>query len=280
MTLKRMLPLVTVLSFLAAVVCAPSRAAEDNKFDIVGLKLGMTYEQVKEALAGLDIPASDIQETRQSFGYSDGVKHNHRTDDFPYSISASKRVQGSQNNDSFKILFSPPPEGGSVVAISRYVTIETDPPTNGQYRDALYEKYGPPTVPHKNVNVDQWLFAEGSMNCLDGSLNSQISLPIKSSRGRDTTFILEKVFYTSGSSILTDKFRNGRVKDLKECANILQYVINGFSLGSDKPFKTANAILIDVQSWVRSELAANAMVENLRQEAVKKREGLGTKPLL
>jgi len=268
MTLKKVLPRVTVLSIFAALFCVPSYAAEDEKFDIVGLKLGMTDAQVKKALVDYGIPASDIKETRQFYGYSDGIKSDYRTQEFLSGIGASKSLQ-ADHNESFRILFSPPPEGGRVVAIARNIKNQTNPPTIEQYGKDLQEKYGP-TISHRLTNINQWMFGQGSMNCLDSSQSGEFGLPL------NTGGILEKVFHAEGSRILTDRFRNGRVKDLNECANMLQYELPRYvSLAT-----SVTATMIDVQSWVKAQLAANAMVESLRQEAIKKREGRGTKPVL
>ena len=276
MTLERVLPLAAVLAIFVSMFSVPSDAADDDKFDIAGLRLGMTYEQVKHALVGHGIPGSDLQETRQSYHYSDGINHSYRTGDFLYRISAGKRIHGNQSQDLFAIYFSPPPEGGRVVAVTRSVNNQLDPPTNKQYRDAVHEKYGEPTVPHKNANISQWMFGEGTVNCL-GSQYGELAIPVNN---RGDSVILEKVFHTSGSRILTDKFRNGRVKNLQECADMLQYNIHGYGLGDSRPATSVSALMIDIQSWVRAELAAGAMVEGLRQEAIKKRENSSTKPIL
>lgn len=277
---KRLAGVVAALVFAAMPLYSPSHAADDSGFDIVGMNLGMTYEQVVEALGAHNVQQSDMLESRLFYSYSDGVINNHRTEDFLFRLDASVRVPGNQDQDSFRIYFSPPPDGGRVVAIERSVRTQTNPPTNEQYRNAVYQKYGPPTVAHNNTNVSQWLFGSGSMNCLETSLNAPVAMPVRIGRGRDSSIILERVFHASGSTIMTDRFRNGRVNDLSECANILQYSINGYSLGNDRAFNSADALLIDVQSWVNAEFSANAWVEELRQQATAERLGRGTAPVL
>ena len=275
MIYKRIGSLATVISIFAVFVSVPSYADDNDKYDVAGLRLGMTYEQVKQALVDHGIAESAIQERRQSYHYGDGIKNDYRTDDFLYRITAGKKIHGNESEESFVIYFSPPPEGGSVVAVSRHVNNRVDPPTNKQYRDAVHEKYGPPTTPNKDGSINHWRFGEGEMNCLGSG--GGVEIPVNS-RGNNT--ILQQVFHTTGSSILTDSFRNGRVKNLQECASMLQYNINGYSLGENRPATSVRAVMIDVQSWVRAELAAGEMVDQLRNEVTKKRESGGAKPIL
>lgn len=276
MALEKAFPLAVALSVFVLIYPVLSHAVDADKYDIAGLRLGMTYEQVREALVDHGIPESDIQETRQSYHYSDGIKHDYQTEGFLYRINAGKRIHGNKSQDSFILYFSPPPEGGRVVAVSRHVTNQVDPPTNGQYREAVHDKYGPPTTSHQNTGVSQWMFGDGTMNCL-GTQYEKLAVPVDR---RGNSALLEKVFHTSGSRIRTDRFRNGRVNELTECATMLQYDIHGYSLGENRPATSVSAVMIDVQAWVRAELAAGEMVEGLRQEAVKKREGSGARPVL
>lgn len=81
----------------------------------------------------------------------------------------------------------------------------------------------------------------------------------------------------SGSSYQISVFRVSRVKSLEQCANMLEYQI---SASGDRPATSVGAAMIDVQSRVKADLAANEQVDKLRREAVDKRVGKGSKPSL
>jgi hypothetical protein len=261
-----LLILAAVLSIPASLFSVSSHAAAADKFDIVGLKLGMTRDEAIRALTAYGIDPAQIQEQRQAYRYSDGVS-SASTEPFLHRISASKKtkVNGNKNSDYFSIHFSPPPEGGRIVAIQRVVENNSNPLTNAKYRDALREKYGEATE-EAVLGHRKWMFGTGTQDCLPKGLPTN--------RGNN---ILKMVFMPSGSQVQLDQFLNSRVKGLDDCANVLKYDVGG---ADTQLAKRVSATMVDVQSWVRAELAANKLVEELRQEAIEKREGGGAKPKL
>lgn len=264
MTSKTMLPLPAALLVCASLLSFPSIAADDDKFDVVGLKLGMTRDEAIKALTAYGIEPARIQEQLQTYGYSDGV-NNASTEPFLMRITTSRetRVNGVRNSDSFTIRFSPPPAGGRVVAIQRLAQNNANPPTNAEYRQALLEKYGEPT--EAVLGNRKWMFGKGTQDCLPKGLPP------------DRGSILKMVFMPSGSQVQLDHFLNSRVKSLDDCANFLKYDIGG---ADTELARQVRATMVDVQSWVQAELAANAWVEGLRQEAIKKRAGSSAAPTL
>jgi hypothetical protein len=264
MTLKTALSLAAILSVSGSLLSVPSYAADD-KFDIVGLKLGMTRDETIQALTAHGIDPAQIQEQLQTYRYSDGVR-TASTEPFLYRITAGKqtRVNGKRNSDSFTIHFSPPPEGRRIVSVQRVVENYSNPLTNAKYRDALREKYGEATE-EAVLGHRKWMFGTGTQDCLPKGLPTD--------RGN----ILKMVFMPSGSQVQLDQFLNSRVKSLDECANVLKYDVGG---SDTRLAKRVSATMVDAQSWVRAELAASKLVEDLRQEAIKKREGRSAKPKL
>jgi hypothetical protein len=261
-----LLILAVTLSASASLLSVPSYAADDGKFDIVGLKLGMTRDETIQALTAYGIDPAQVQEQPQTYMYGDGVG-TASTEPFLYRITTAKqtKVNGKRVSDSFAIHFSPPPEGGRIVSVQRVVENNSNPLTNAKYRDALREKYGEATE-EAVLGHRKWMFGTGTQDCLPKGLPTN--------RGNN---ILKMVFMPSGSQVQLDRFLNSRVKSLDECANVLKYDVGG---PDTQLAKRVSATMVDVQSWVRAELAANKMVEALRQEAIKKREGGSAKPNL
>jgi hypothetical protein len=83
----------------------PAVADDNGKFDIAGIRLGMTPEQAVQALKAQGISGDKIYESRMAYGYSDGVNHGLKTDDFLARITAAKvEILGSKRrSDSFEV---------------------------------------------------------------------------------------------------------------------------------------------------------------------------------
>jgi hypothetical protein len=263
---------------LSAFAAAATAAADDAGFDIVGLKLGMTPEEVRQALVAYGVPPEQIQEARMSYVYSDGLKHDYSTEDFLVTLMGGKleRVNGARREDSLLIYFSPPPQGGRLVGIERLLQNRVDPVTKGELREALIGKYGPATA--EAGGVMHWRIG-GAANCLSSSPNG-IGVRLPEPTGRNRKSILEMVYQQPGGQLRLDLFQDRRVKSLEECGSMLEYHGPSGDYTAGQPATRVSATMIDVQAWVAAELAANEYVEALRQEAIKKREGQGNKPAL
>jgi hypothetical protein len=236
----------------------------DDRFDIVGLRLGMTPEEVRQALRAHGVEEARIVEERRAFAYSDGME-SFQTNDFVAKIVGGLRdfVGGKERADSFTVYFSPPPEGGRVVAIRRLIENQADPVTGDQFRDALVGKYGQPT--ERDASALRWLFGNGSKNCT-GSYGYT-----------EKASMVRAVYRSTGNRIFTDQFNNPKVKSLDECANTFQYMVRALS---DHPAKWVEAVMVDVQGSVKAEQAANAWVAGLAAEAAARRKGQGKGPKL
>lgn len=254
------------LLFLAPLVWLFSigLAHADDRFDIVGLRLGMTPEQARQALLTHGVEEARIVEQRGAFTYSDGME-SLQTKDFVRKISGGLRafVDGKERSDSLVVHFSPPPEGGRVVAIWRLIENQADPLTGDEFRNALVGKYGEPL--ERDASALRWLFGPGSQNCAGGYGYTE------------KTSMVRSVYRSAGNRIYLDQFNNRKVKSLDDCANTLQYTVRALS---DRPAKWVEAIMVDVQGAVKAEQAANAWVASLAAEAVARRKGQGKGPKL
>lgn len=276
MQCARKLALATGIYVTALFAAHPALATDEDRFNIVGLKLGMSPEQAMQILRAHGVKESTIDETRQSYSYSDGIKHDYRTEDFLFRVAAMKDeiTNNRRSSDTFNLYFSPPPEGGQLVAVQRTIENRIDPVTNGQFRQAVIGKYGEPTDSTPgNLN---WKFGSGTKNCVSGSVNG-IGISVPTPRPGRSESILGIVYRKSGSQVQLNQFKNSRINSLEECASMLEYSIMNMD---DRPATTVRASMIDVQSWVKAELAASEQVETLRRAAIEKRESKGSKPAL
>ena len=250
-------------------------ADSDSQYDVVGITLGMTVEEARQKLLDFGIEEPSIHETRMSYSYSDGINHNFKTDDFVYRIIGANKAlykDGKQHSDSITLYFSPPPEGGRLVGLQRLLLNGIDPVTGSQFKQAVIEKYGEPSA--ANSSTLNWKFGSGNKNCLSNSQDGTgVTLPDNSKNKS----ILDMIFVKRSGQYRLDLFRVSRIKNLDECANMLEFKLTATDT---KPANSVTTTMIDIPFWVHAELAAGAEVERLRKAAVEKREGKGKVPAL
>src|SRR5690606_32582169 len=185
------------LLFLAPLIWLSSIgiAHSDDRFDIVGLRLGMTPDEARQALRAHGVEESRIIEERRAFTYSDGME-SLQTNDFVHKITGGVRgfVEGKVRADSLVIHFSPPPEGGRVVAIWRLIENQADPVTGDEFRNALVGKYG--ETLERDASALRWLFGPGSQNCTGGYGYTE------------KTSMVRSVYRSAGNRIYLDQFNN------------------------------------------------------------------------
>lgn len=246
--------LIVVLMF-----CMHWSSAHAQSFDVVGIKLGMSVEEVYKALKAHGVDKSDTQEHRQHYNYSDGIEH-FKTDDFVFYIDAIKRKGSS---DSLSVFFSPGPRGGHAVAVVRTMENQTNPPTRRQYLAALKNKYGAPAS--EDINTVQWNFPAGKTQCLVGSVGAY--QPTQPS-------ILKKIYGANVGS-RSGVLHNSKAKSLSDCASYLTYAMPS---GDDSPVTTVRAVMVDVAGTADGELSASEWVSGLTEQARKAREAKGAAP--
>lgn len=244
---------------LLLIFCMPWSLAHAQSFDIVGIELGMSVEEVHQALAAHGVDQANIRESRQYYNYSDGVKH-FKTDAFVFFISATKVDDSS---DSLSIFFSLGPPGGRVVAVMRSVENRTNPPTRRQYLEALKIKYGPPTS--EDISTVQWDFPAGKIQCLVGGVGGY----------QPTQPSILKEIYGANVGTRDGVLHNQNAKSLSDCASYLTYAMPS---GDDSAATTVTAVMVDVAGTADGELSANEWVAGLAEQARKIREAKGVKP--
>lgn len=247
--------------FLISMFCVHWTLAHAQDVDVVGIRLGMNTEEVQNSLKAHGIDAKNIKVHRQKYRYSDGVKQ-FSTDDFVFYIDAFKQ---DGNSDSLSIFFSPNPKGGRVVAVTRTVENQTNPPTRRQYLEALKKKYGPPKS--EDTSTVQWDFPGGKVQCLVGGVGAY----------RPTQPSILKKIYGANVGSRDGVLHNRKAKSLSDCASFLTYAMPS---GNDSPATTVTAVMVDVAGTADGELSANEWVAGLEEQARKDREAKGAKPTI
>jgi hypothetical protein len=143
---------------------APARAAPD--WDIVGIRLGMSPEQVRAALSE-HAPKAEVSESRRQFTFNDGVGQQ-QLPDFLGSItarlgaatSALARPGSSGNAETLDVMFSAPPMEQRVIRVIRTLVLQDDPPPLERALASVTQKYGTPKVREANYGrglVARWV---------------------------------------------------------------------------------------------------------------------------
>ena len=255
---------------LASVVASgflaiPSQAAPD--WDLVGIKLGMTEAEVKAAFMAYD-PKGKIVASNTSFTYNDKV-NSHRTP--PFLNSLELRVTRQSGQIPLKVWFSGPSGEVRVIAVRRQEMNIPNPPTGAQFMQSLTGKYGPPTAAD-SAGTPTWQEA-GKPSCirvsygLDFNPFSNVALPNGKSDFTEAAAEMERRQQGVGKGLLP--------ADLSKCGAFLYYTGTNFN-----PASHFIAGLFDVGAIVATHQARNAWVEQLKNDAIRKREGSGTVPKL
>ncbi len=139
----------------------PSLAAP--AWDIVGIKLGMTEQQARAAIAAHSAQAQ-LREQTLKFNFNDGARQQ-ETSSFLASIQAGIPPKaGSSDSETIQLEFSPPPREQRVIRVRRTVSSYQNPPPLERMESALTQKYGKPTESRTHgigikSNVMSWVEA-------------------------------------------------------------------------------------------------------------------------
>ena len=257
--MKKKLSIVALALGLYA-TAAPAQAP----FDIVGLRLGMTEQ---EAMAALQAHDSTLNITRVAsyYSYSDGIE-TFQTEQFLGEIQA-KRQNSQQVVPEFSLLFSPPPQGGRLWAVTRREQIAANPPSIEQYAQTLEQKFGKPAAVSPGLYSMNWTQPDGKPTCLarDPQRPGFPTWRPKSDSG-DLLFTLQAA-----------NQRNPNPPDYKTCGSHLFYIL---STASDNVVSSFEAIMFDIGHQVTASELANQQVQALENQARKAREGKGQVPTL
>tara|TARA_R100000005_G_scaffold85033_1_gene53308 strand:- start:880 stop:1761 length:882 start_codon:yes stop_codon:yes gene_type:complete len=212
-------------------------------FDIAGLYLGMSPEEVTAALKDFD-PTIVIKQDTISFTYN-ALGKRHQTD--PYAHYMVGNIPGG--DVSLDVRYSYPPEPLEVVMVSRSHRQQVEPVSQALYVESLVGKYGTPTQDSGSVTNGQrvertlqWAIGDGTTQCLpDGAYHS-------------TPPILERI---------QRRLPDASSETVDTCASTLRYVLQG------DPVIRANGGMFDVAAAANAEFAHQAWIQSLIDEKSK-----------
>lgn len=263
MRTRRSTPSTLLLPLLAALGTTAAHAAPE-RFDIVGLRLGMSESQARAALEAHDA-ALQTQDVRLRYTFRDGVKQ-HQTSDFLSEIKAAKVGPLGTASDSITLTFSTPPKPQRLIGVARVASIGQQRPTHEQLVQATIDKYGPPAYasPRTRTNpTTLLLWAEpGRPQCWRTSAKQTAGYTEPNSN----LDILRQLAHRQKQGIAP--------ANLSQCGATLR-----FSTLGDPP-GTFSASMNDMGYWLETLEATAAWVGEQEAAARKARVGQGQAPKL
>ena len=264
----------TVLALLAGTSVRAS--AESGAPDIVGLRLGMTVDEAREAIRKYNPDLKIQPPVEKVLQYRVG-NETRKTEPF---VSYLFAVSGKKQKDDIYVYFSLPPGEPRAVAIRRMHNNFDPPIARATYYEALVDKYGEPSAGLRDKHGDearrqhwhQWHVGAGEVQCAPtfaggrdvegqfGSLN-----PSAVEKGE----VLKRL-----SDPSTGKMRNGEASDPSDCATLLTYELNF------DPLFAAVGELVDVAGAAESERRMAEWLEQMSQGQEKANKSGGGKPKL
>jgi hypothetical protein len=247
----------------------PGFAAPD--WDIIGIKIGMTEAQVREALMAFD-PKAKITAYNATFSYHDGVSH-HQTPEFLNTIEM--RVGEPSLGNGIKAWFSGPIGEARVIAVARkHYDGSRNAPTLAQFEQSLQAKYKNATSQLDSSNP-VWEEA-GKPSCV------RITAGPNQSRPHLGTFVSTAQTFNNPNDIenMIEKRRARESKGLlpKDLATCGAFTFYMYHRGD--PVKMFTAGMFDLGAMIATERSRNAWVDKFEAEATRKRQGQGQAPRL
>lgn len=248
------------LSLLCTALLAPAPAviAAPDSFDIVGLKLGMTEQQARDAIR-VHNPQLQITAKNLSYTYSDGVRQ-HQTPPALSEISAT-----APHGESITLQFSQPPQSARVVGVRRSAPLP-NPPTQDQLMKSVVQKYGAPTTHTPftgGASFTRMIWAEpGRPQCWRSNAQQAAGFAPASP-------VLEILRQ------FADRQKRGLAPaDLSQCGASAQYT------AYNDPVRNFALEMTDTGPWVVSLQATQRWLAQLEADARKARVGAGATPKL
>ena len=133
--------------------------------DIVGIRLGMSQDEVKRALQAHS-PGMRVDETR-------GIVNNVAATDYLSWVIARGNQRGSDGSgDAIGVHFPPPPNAHRAIFVERFTGFPANQyPLFETLKQALVKKYGPPSFASEGVML--WTFNAAGVQIVDNNVNAR-----------------------------------------------------------------------------------------------------------
>ena len=148
-----------------ATIPTTPRAIAPVNVDIVGIKLGMSLDEVKRALQAHS-PAMRAEEAR-------GIVNNVAATDYLSWVIARGPQRGSDGSgDAIGVQFPPPPNAHRAIFVERFTGFQANQyPLFETLRQALVQKYGVPSFASEGVML--WTFNAAGAQIIDNNVNAR-----------------------------------------------------------------------------------------------------------
>jgi len=149
----------------AAIAAPAAAAASAINVDIVGIRLGMSHDEVKRALQAHS-PGMRVDETR-------GIVNNVAATDYLSWVIARGNQRGSDGSgDAIGVHFPPPPNAHRAIFVERFTGFPANQyPLFETLKQALVKKYGPPSFAREGVML--WTFNATGVQIVDNNVNAR-----------------------------------------------------------------------------------------------------------
>jgi hypothetical protein len=147
----------------AAITAAPAVASPN--IDIVGIRLGMSTDEVKRALQA-HAPGMRLDEAR-------GIVNNvAATDYLSWIIARSAQGAPAGSGDAIGVHFPPPPNAHRAIFVERFTGFQPNQfPLYDTLRQALMRKYGSPSLERDGEMI--WTFNAAGAQIVDSSVGAR-----------------------------------------------------------------------------------------------------------
>lgn len=263
---------------VALLACAaPGFAAPD--WDIIGLKLGMTEAEVRATFLAYD-PNGKIGVHQANFRYSDKVNSFNTPAFLSHMELRTTQTSGQAvlPKTFVRVWFSGPAGEARAIAILREESNLANAPSGGQFLQTLASKYGQPSVTDRH-QTPIWE-EQGKPSCIWMAYGS--SMPKEVNHTLFSSNLIHKTDFSETVAALERRQQgSGGEKgidlpaDLSACGAFLYY----FGTNRDM-VQSFSGAMFDVGEIVATQRARNAWVQQLEDEAIKKREGKAEAPRL
>ncbi|MCW5655500.1 hypothetical protein [Hydrogenophaga sp.] len=238
------------------------------RMDIAGVRIGMTEAEAVKAIQAFDASAKMTSRSVGYFPYFDGVNHL-QTPEFLDQMSFRTADAG------IGVWFSGPPSEPRVFAVVRRGS-PPQPPSGEQMLSALTAKHGPFNVrsaPRAGGGAVVHWDEEGKAQCTVVKERNGQKAPWSNALG---TLVPPNAVKTLEQYARQDVFRDalGASRDAAKCGTVLRY-----EWGSE-PVRNFEAWLVDQGGMVAASRKSVQWVEQLKAEAIRKRQGQGAAPKL